>query len=75
MTQTEIRLGELQKVIPHLQSVAETGWVLTWGESEKKAFQLVCKGASVEQIAHLDQVMSQAHEAMATQAELAQTKE
>jgi hypothetical protein len=69
MTQTDTTLTDLKRAIPHLKTVSEKGWEMQWGEGAEPVFELVCKGASAEDVKGLDKTLSQAYQAMQAQQE------
>lgn len=66
MTETELRLNELQKSIAHLTGISEQGWVMEWGETPETAFQIICRGANAMQVEKLETIVSEAHRKAAT---------
>jgi hypothetical protein len=61
MTETEVKLGELQKSIAHLTHVSQDGWVLQWGETPQTAFEIVCRGANALQVEKLESLINDGH--------------
>lgn len=62
MTETELKLNELQKSIAHLTAVTQEGWVLKWGDSPQNAFEIVCRKANALQVERLDSLISAGHQ-------------
>lgn len=61
MTETEVKLGELQKSIPHLAAISQDGWVLQWGDSPETAFEIVCRKANALQVEKLEARISEGY--------------
>lgn len=61
MTETEVKLGELQKSIAHLTGISEDGWVLSWGNSPETAFELVCRKVNALQVEKLESIVTEGH--------------
>jgi hypothetical protein len=61
MTETEVKLWELQKNIAHLAEISEEGWVLKWGDSPQNAFEIVCRKASALQVEKLEAALNEGH--------------
>jgi len=68
MTETEVKLGELQKSIAHLAEISEDGWVLKWGDSSQTAFEIVCRKANALQVEKLEALVSEGHRNFVSQA-------
>jgi hypothetical protein len=66
MTETEVKLNELQQSITHLTGISEDGWVLKWGESPETSFELVCRKANALQVENIDNLISRAHQKAVT---------
>lgn len=62
MTETELKLSELQKNIAHLAAVTQEGWVLKWGDTPQSAFEIVCRKANALQVEKLDALISTGHQ-------------
>jgi hypothetical protein len=62
MTETEVKLSELQKQIAHLAEITQEGWVLKWGDTPQSAFEIVCRKANALQVEKLDFLVSAGHE-------------
>ena len=62
MTETEVKLWELQKNIAHLSEISEDGWVLKWGNSPETAFEIVCRGANAVQVERLESALNAGHQ-------------
>lgn len=60
MTETKVKLGELQQSIAHLAEISEEGWVLKWADPSGKTFELVCKEANALQVQKIDALVSEA---------------
>jgi len=58
MTETEVKLSQLQQSISHLTAVSEEGWVLQWGNSPQTAFEVVCRKANAMQVEQLETVLN-----------------
>ena len=61
MTETELRLSELQKNIAHLTGFSEEGWVMQWGNTPETVFEIVCRKASAMQVEKLEALVSEGH--------------
>ncbi len=61
MTETEVKLWQLQKNIAHLAEISDEGWVLKWGDSPQTAFEIVCRKASVMQVEKLEAALNEGH--------------
>lgn len=61
MTETEVKLFQLQKNIAHLSEISDEGWVLKWGDSPQTAFEIVCRKASAMQVEKLESVLNEGH--------------
>lgn len=61
MTETELRLSEMQKVVGHLTDVSEQGWQLSWGETPDTVFEIVCRKANALQVEKLDNLVTEGH--------------
>lgn len=61
MTETEVKLWQLQKSIAHLTEISEEGWILKWGDSPQTAFEVVCRKASVLQVEKLEAALNEGH--------------
>lgn len=61
MTETEVKLNELQKNIVHLAAVTQEGWTLKWGDSPQSAFEIVCRKVNAMQVEKLDSLISAGH--------------
>jgi len=61
MTETEVKLWELQKNIAHLSDISDEGWVLKWGDSPQTAFEIVCRKASAMQVEKLEAALNEGH--------------
>jgi hypothetical protein len=67
MTETELRLSELQKSIAHLTGISEEGWVMQWGDAPGTVFEIVCRKANALQVERLEALISEGHrKALAT---------
>lgn len=67
MTETEVKLGQLQQNIAHLTGISEDGWILQWGETPQTAFEIVCRKANVLQVEKLESLVSDGYrQAVAT---------
>jgi hypothetical protein len=62
MTETELKLSELQKHIGHLAAVTQDGWVLKWGDTPQSAFEIVCRKANAMQVEKLDSLISEGYQ-------------
>lgn len=62
MTETEVKLSELQKNIAHLAAVTQEGWVLKWGDNPQSAFEIVCRKVNALQMEKLDSLISAGHQ-------------
>jgi hypothetical protein len=62
MTETEVKLSQLQKEIAHLAEISEDGWTLKWGDTPTTAFEIVCRKANAMQIASLEALLSEGHD-------------
>lgn len=62
MTETEVKIGQLQKNIAHLAEISEQGWVLKWGDSPQTSFEIVCRKASAMQVEKLEVAISEGHQ-------------
>jgi len=58
MTETEVKLSQLQQTIAHLTDVSEEGWVLQWGNAPQNVFEIVCRKANTMQIEQLEAVLN-----------------
>lgn len=58
MTETEVKLSQLQQSIAHLTAVSEEGWVLQWGSTPQTSFEIVCRKANALQVEHLEAVLN-----------------
>ncbi len=61
MTETEVKLDELQQSIEHLSAISQDGWVLKWGESPQTAFEIVCRKANALQVERLESLINDGH--------------
>lgn len=62
MTETEVKLSQLQKTIAHLAELSDDGWVLKWGDTPQTAFEIVCRKASVAQIQKLEATLDSGYQ-------------
>ena len=62
MTETEVKLSELQKNIVHLVAVTQEGWTLKWGDTPQNVFEIVCRKANTLQVEKLDSLISAGHQ-------------
>lgn len=62
MTETEVKLNQLQKNIAHLAEFSDDGWVLKWGDSPQTAFEIVCRKASAIQVQKLESVLDSGYQ-------------
>lgn len=58
MTETEVKLSELQQNIAHLADISEQGWVLKWEDAPEAAFEIVCRKANALQVEKLESLVS-----------------
>jgi hypothetical protein len=58
MTETEVKLSQLQQSIAHLTAVSEEGWVLQWGNCPQTQFEVVCRKANALQVERLEAVLN-----------------
>lgn len=58
MTETEVKLSQLQQNIAHLTAVSEEGWVLQWGNSPQTSFEVVCRRTNALQVEQLEAVLN-----------------
>lgn len=58
MTETEVKLSQLQQEIAHLTHVSDEGWILQWGENSGTPFEIVCRKANVLQVANLEALLN-----------------
>lgn len=66
MTETEVKLSQLQKSIAHLAGISEDGWVMKWGDSPETVFEIVCRKANALQVEKLDNLLTEGHRKAAT---------
>ena len=61
MTETEVKLSQLQQNIAHLTAVSEEGWVLQWGNTPQTSFEIVCRKANAIQVGQLEAVLNEGY--------------
>lgn len=61
MTETEVKLSQLQQNITHLTAVSEEGWVLKWGNTPQTLFEIVCRKANALQVEQLESVLDEGY--------------
>jgi len=61
MTETEVKVSQLQKNIAHLTEISAEGWVLKWGDSPQTSFEIVCRKANALQVGKLETLLSEGH--------------
>jgi len=61
MTETEVKLNQLQQNITHLTAVSEEGWVLKWGNTPQTLFEIVCRKANALQVEQLEAVLDEGY--------------
>ena len=61
MTETEVKLSQLQQNITHLTAVSEEGWVLKWGNTPQTLFEIVCRKANALQVEQLEAVLNEGY--------------
>ena len=62
MTETEVKLSELQQKLAHLTAVSEEGWLLQWGNTPQTAFEIVCRKANAVQVERLEAVINEGYQ-------------